>query len=383
MIATIKHVKPTKFIRLFISFMMLAFFVTYAFTYQVSGEVQQIGEFQDKLNGITKEEKEVLDDLFAITQEIEELEMEEKNIQKEIEVLTKKKTDLELLIHKDQKSYDEQLSILKKVLREYQRKGPASYINTLLSSGDLRTFIQSVHILRDLTHNVNQLLDDLQAEKEELSKEKERLKENVLLLEQKQEEIKVPLAKKLALKEEQEAYLVSLKEEKEYYQKQLNNLEQMWTDCKEIFSNLVIEFSRIISEGKFTLEDINLTFEFPAMKGTLKEETLNEILKENSNLPNMEFGFSKDKVEILIPDMYIHLTGYFVIEEQSILKLVVTEGRFYEMPLSNASIEELFQGQFIRIDFKQITKNLVLMDYTIESVEVKDNQLEFKILPIF
>lgn len=379
----IQSIQSKKITRILLSVVIMALFMTLAFTNRVLGEVQQIDEFQDKLNGITEEEKVVLNDLFTLTQEIEEIEIEEENLQKEIDVLTMKKAKLVTSINEDQKKYDRQLSILKKVLVSYQRKGPASYIDTLLSSGNLRTFIQSVHILRDLTHNVNQLLRTLEEEKENLIKEKDRLKENVVLLEQKQDELNVTLTKKISVKEKQEAYLGSLKEEKEYYQNQLNNLEQMWTDCKAIFSDLVVEFSRIISEGKFTIDDINLTFEFPAMKGSINEETFNKILKENSKLPNMQFDFSNDKVEIVIPDMYIRLTGEFIIEDQSILKLVIKEGTFYEIPLNTASLEELFGGQTILIDFKQITKNLVLMDYNIESVGLEEDQLEFTIIPLF
>ncbi|HBY72158.1 MAG TPA: hypothetical protein DEG06_07940, partial [Lachnospiraceae bacterium] len=50
----------------------------------VSGEVQPIEEMEERLAGITEEEKAILRDLFAITQEIEELEREEKNIIEEI-----------------------------------------------------------------------------------------------------------------------------------------------------------------------------------------------------------------------------------------------------------------------------------------------------------
>jgi len=347
---------------------------------RVSGEVKPITEVQEKLEGITEEEKAVLEILFTLEQEMEEMEREESAITKDIEALQIEIDDMEELLKERQKNYDDQLDILKKVLVGYQRKGPASYLDTLLSAEDLRTFLESINMIKDLTRNVGKLLDSLEEGKKKLAEERDRLSEKAALLADKKEELQEALMKKLELKTKQEAYLATLKEKSEQYQEQLSNLKQMWEDSKLQFSNIVENFSQIIGEGNISLSDLNLSANLFEIKGAIYEETFNEILREHSDLPGLLFHFYKDRVEIEIPEKHLVLIGTFIIAEDKVLKLEVEKGSFYEMPLENESIEELFIDGYLLIDFKELAGDM-LIDFSLETVETKEGYLEFKITP--
>lgn len=347
---------------------------------RVSGEVKPITEVQEKLEGITEEEKAVLEILFTLEQEMEEMEREESAITKDIEALQIEIDDMEELLKERQKNYDDQLDILKKVLVGYQRKGPASYLDTLLSAEDLRTFLESINMIKDLTRNVGKLLDSLEEGKKKLAEERDRLSEKAALLADKKEELQDALMKKLELKTKKEAYLATLKEKSEQYQEQLSNLKQMWEDSKLQFSNIVENFSQIIGEGNISLSDLNLSANLFEIKGAIYEETFNEILREHSDLPGLLFHFYTDRVEIEIPEKHLVLIGTFIIAEDKVLKLEVEKGSFYEMPLENESIEELFIDGYLLIDFKELAGDM-LIDFSLETVETKEGYLEFKITP--
>jgi len=347
---------------------------------RVSGEVKPITEVQEKLEGISEEEKAVLEILFTLEQEMEEMEREESAITKDIEALQIEIDDMEELLKERQKNYDDQLDILKKVLVGYQRKGPASYLDTLLSAEDLRTFLESINMIKDLTRNVGKLLDSLEEGKKKLAEERDRLSEKAALLADKKEELQDALMKKLELKTKKEAYLATLKEKSEQYQEQLSNLKQMWEDSKLQFSNIVENFSQIIGEGNISLSDLNLSANLFEIKGAIYEETFNEILREHSDLPGLLFHFYTDRVEIEIPEKHLVLIGTFIIAEDKVLKLEVEKGSFYEMPLENESIEELFIDGYLLIDFKELAGDM-LIDFSLETVETKEGYLEFKITP--
>jgi peptidoglycan hydrolase CwlO-like protein len=215
----------------------------------ISHEVKPITEAKDKLEGLTEEEKYVLEKLFTLTQEIEEMEKEEERINKEIESLQLDVKKMELGIVEQEKEYEDKLYILEKILVGYQRRGPASYIDTLLGAGDIKTLVRSINIIREFAQNTNKLLEEVEVKKKQLVNDKEQLEKSLVAFEEKKEELKKPLKKKLELKKEQENYLETLEEQQTYYSNQLQELEQTWGDIKVLFAELISEFTRIIGEG--------------------------------------------------------------------------------------------------------------------------------------
>ena len=348
---------------------------------RVSGEVQPITEMEDKLAGISEEEKAVLEKLFAISQEIEVMEREEVEINGDIDTLQVQITDIETGIEEKKEDYDLQLNILEKVLVNYQRGGPASYLEILLSADNLTEFLKSINIIKDISRNVGELLVTLEDGKKVLQEEKSRLDEKALLLEDKKVELQENLHRNLLLKQEQEEYLASLQEEQAFYQEQLVNLETMWGDSQKLFTNIVEEITRIAGAGYFTMDDLNLSFGITKMRGAILEDTFNKILKENSDIPSTTFGFHLNQVVIEVPEKHLVLTGDFIIAGESAIQLEVQEGYFYDIPLETASIEELFQNGPLLIDFKKIAGDMVTIDFTLNQVESQEGKLTFEIKP--
>lgn len=353
------------------------------FPNMASGEVKPITEIKEKLEGISEEEKKILKELFTIRQEIYEKEKEEARISGEINILEKDIDKIRIGIDEKQKDYDDNLQLLKQVLQLYQRGGPASYLEILLGAKDLRTFLNGLNLIKDISRNVDELLTSLEEDKKNLQDEKAILDSQMIQLEQKMIDLQRPIEEKLALKLKMEEYLANLQEEKEDYEEQLKDLEQLWGECKLLFSNIVSEMTRIVGEGHFKDEDLNLSLGLFRINGLIHEDTFNRIIKEHSNLPETNIHFSQDQVQIQVPDWKLVLTGNFIIEGNTSIRFVVKEGTFYGLPLEESSLEELFEQGPLFIDLKDMAGDMVTIDFYLHDVDTLEDNLKFTIIPVF
>ncbi len=351
------------------------------FPMQALGEVKQITETQQKLEGITEEEKEVLKELFSINQKIEKLEAQQETINKDIKKLNSQIEDMQDEIDSKQEAYDTQLKVLEQVLVNYQRGGPATYLEILLKARNLSEFLKSINVIKDISHNIKELLTSLEDARKLLEEEKAKLDEKAESLKQKKEELAKNLADNQALQEEKEDYLNSLQEDKEYYREQLDNLELVWTNCQSLFPELAREITDTINEGYFTFDDLNMKLDLLAMSGYLREDTFNNILAGKKELSDITFDFQEDKVILGVPGEHLELTGNFVISGESAIRYEVTEGTFYGLPLESSSIEELFKNGPLLIDFQSISEGIITIKFTLNKVFSEEDKLAFEISP--
>lgn len=342
----------------------------------IPSQADSFSVIEDKLNKITEEEKEILQKLFTLTEEIEEIEKEERVITKEIESVNGEINELEILIIKEEKTYSEKQKILKAVLRSYQRGGPGSYLEILLNSDNLNTFLKRLNTLRDITRNTGELLEALEQSKAILATEKEKLENSLSLVEEKKKKLSLSMAEKSQIKKEMENYLESLQEERVYYQNNLSDIQEMWEKLKPLFIETTQEFSRIVEEGKFPPDTIKTSFSFLRVTGVLDEETFNNIIKEKGDLPEMKFSFQQDKVTISMPEQNLQLFGEFVIVEKNTLKFQAEAGKFYGISLGEGSIKELFKEGAMVLNLEPL-----LGGGTIKSIDIKEGALELIVIP--
>ncbi|MDF2485454.1 MAG: hypothetical protein K0R46_1622 [Herbinix sp.] len=345
----------------------------------VSGEVAPIEETKGKIENISGEEMKVLEKLFLISKEIEALEKEETKINNEIGSFMVQIADLEEKINQTQQDYTSKLEILEQVLVYYQRGGPATYLDILLNADSFSEFLKSLNAIKDISHNVAGLLTSLEEGKKLLQEEKQQLDDKVILLENKQLELDRNLLEHEVAAQEQESYLSSLEEDRIYYEEQLLNLQILWEDCKKVFQNTVTETTRIIGEGYYTADDLNLGLGIFTMPGALEEDTFNRILNDNSDMTETYFRFNEGEVVIEVPELHLVLHGNFFIADQSAIQYEVTTGTFYELPLDELSIQALFEQGPLIIDFAAITGGIEIVDFSLEEVASQEGRLTFVI----
>lgn len=337
----------------------------------IIGHADPFLEIKEKLSGISEEEKEILQNLFTISQEIEVMELEEKKLTQDIGMMNKEIESMEAAIKAGENSFSKKQESLKQVLRSYQRMGPGSFLEIILDSDSLSTFLHRLNTVRDLTRNTGELLEQIETSGEELKQEKARLSEKLLLIEERQRQSREALEKKVKLKSGKEEYLASLKGERMYYQEYLTNIEQVWTELKPLFSDTAKEFSRIIEEGNIPAEALKISFSFAEVRGAIEDSVINKVVTEQSTLPKMVFSFHPGKVEISLPEKYLVLSGTFVILNGHTLKFQAQEGSFYGMPLEPGSMKELMSKGDLILDIEPL-----LAGNVIDDLEIKEGYLE-------
>ncbi|ABR46747.1 Membrane-bound metallopeptidase-like protein [Alkaliphilus metalliredigens QYMF] len=334
-------------------------------------QADPFSEIQENLTGISQEERQIIENLFILVQEIEEMENEETELLLDLSVIEGELKVLENLTRNEELAYEERRDVLKHVLKSYQRRGPGSYLEIVLSSDSLSALLRRLNTLRDLTRNTGALLDELAESKEKLSIEKSKLTEKAMLVEAKQQELQQSIARNLQLQVEQEAYLASLEDQREYYQEHLSNIQSVWDELKLIFSASTKEFSRIIGEGNLPTDAMEISFTSLGIKGTIDEDVINALISEYLDVEELRFNFHPGMVQLKMPNQHLVLTGTFVIENGHTLKFVAEEGSFYGILLTSSAVKELFKEGALVLNLKPL-----LFGNTLRSVEVQEGSLE-------
>lgn len=330
-----------------------------------------ITQIQEKLSNITEEEKKILEYLFIQVQEIEEMERENKRIDEEIHNISKDIDSIDNRIKEEEKNYQKNLEALKVVLQSYQRMGPGSYIEIILSSDSLTSLIRRINILRDLTKNTDELLANIETSREKLVAEKNNLDEKIKLLEEKQRILEENLHKKQELVKEQEEYLASLQSDRELYLERLEYISMMMEEIKGILNEFTYGFTRILNEGNFPDYGIQQSISLRGIKATIEEKVFNDIINAYEWMPKLEIKFGNGQIELKAPDRDLIISGYFEIEDGQTLKFVPEKGSFLNLPLEKGTIESLFEGGDFTLNFKPLIGNNILRE-----VEILDGYLE-------
>ncbi len=358
--------------------LMLALAVLLFCTSYFVGQAEPFPEIREKLTGITAQEREIIKNLFILVQEAQGLERQEAALASEMAALEDDIKDLEGRMKAQRAVFENKQAALKQVLRSYQRRGPASYLEVILDSDSLNTFLRRINTLRDLTRNTGRLLDSLEESRNRLAAEEASMKEKLALMEAKQVQLKAALEERLQLKADREALLAALGKERSHFQDFLSEIEQVWEAVQSLFPELVKVFSGMIESGGFPPDALEIKFSFFSVRASIDDDTFNEIVAAQSGLPKMTFSFIQDKVELEMPEQNLTLTGTFVVQDSSVLKLQVLSGSFFGMPLKPEALEELFRGGNLSLDFKPVLGRNIL-----QGVELKEDSLEFVIKPVF
>lgn len=344
----------------------------------VSGEAEVITEVQEKLISISEEEKAVLETLFNMEQEISGLEREEEHASNQVESYKQEIKVIEGMIKQEEDDYALNHDILKEILVTYQKMGPGTFLEILLDSDSIVTFLRRLNTLRDLTHNTGELMVLLDESKAKLAKENELLSEKLLLIVAEQDRLSKLLAERLKLKEEQETYLATLEDQRGTYEEYLEEIKSAWDELKPVFVQATSQFSLLIEEGNLPPDALEVSLTLSHIKGTIKEEAFNDVIITNTELPEMKFSFLEGEIELSIAKKNLVLVGNFIVEQDNDLKFEATVGSFYGLPLEQGSIEELFDEGYLVLRLKPL-----IGDSKVESVKSLKGSIELLIKPEF
>lgn len=331
---------------------------------------------QERLAEISQEEKEILQTLFDITQEIDEAQRQEEEIVKEVALLSEEIEDISNRLKLEEERYSNKRDILQEVLRGYQRRGAASYLHVIISSRSLRDLLKRLNIIREFTRGSGALLEELEESKERLQTEGAFLAERRTKLEALELELKDRIAENQLLRQELEISLTALGDEGKYFRENLQLLQKQWLELSLSLTGLRKTITNVIKTGNLSPDVLKITYGLFNARVAIDEKDFNTIFKANPDLSMLEFKLTADKVIMSVPEKGLELTGNFVVRTGNNLELLVAEGRFYDMPLKQEAIDELFKEGPIIIDLSPITEG-----NSIRSIGIFDGYLELLIVP--
>lgn len=186
----------------------------------------KIEEQEKKLEEITTEKSEALTAVENLNTQISSYESEIEELAEQISSLETQIQEAEQKIKEDEEKYQKDQEALNERLVTIYENGEISYLDVLLSSSSLTDFISSYYIVSELTTYDTEMLEKLEAEKQQIENEKVEMEAN-------QEKVKTAKktqeAKQSALKvakSEKEQHVSELSEEEQKTQEVIEELEQ-------------------------------------------------------------------------------------------------------------------------------------------------------------
>ena len=328
-------------------------------------------EVRQQLETLTEEETQVLEDLFALSQDIEDIQRQQVQLEIDLAAAEERVLVVEDEIEVQERLFENQRDVLGEVLKSYQRRGPGSTLEIILSAKDFSDLIQRINLLRELTRNTGNLMDELNAKLEQLEDERVVLQRLLETVEAQREALARVLAENLALRDQLESRLEALEEERVQYEGQLASLNQAWRDVNRVFSQFATDFGRLAESGGLPQNAITLSFSLTGVRGTLREESLNQAFRDAAGIEGVNLRFRPGRILVEIPDSRFELYGTFEIEDGTILQFIPDEGTFYGIQLTDASLRELFLDGVLEMNLVP-----VLEGYTLRMVRVIDGALE-------
>lgn len=328
-------------------------------------------EVRQQLEALTEEEKQVLEELFALSQDIEDIQRQQVQLEIDLAAAEERVLVVEDEIEVQELLFENQRDVLGEVLKSYQRRGPGSTLEIILSAKDFSDLIQRINLLRELTRNTGNLMDELNAKLKQLEDERIVLQLLLETVEEQREALARVLAENLALRDQLESRLEALEEERAQYEGQLASLNQAWRDVNLVFSQFATEFGRLAESGGLPQNAITLSFSLTGVRGTLREESLNQAFRDAAGIQGVHLRFRPGRILVEIPESRFELYGTFDIKDGTILQFIPDEGTFYGIQLTDASLRELFLDGVLEMDLVP-----VLEGYTLRMIRVIDGALE-------
>lgn len=203
---------------------------------QINDTEEEIKKVESSLSDAMKEIQELEGDISEVEYNLEKLQANLKKLNNEISELEKK-------LEQAEKDYDERYKIAcDRVVSQY-KYGKITFLDVLLNSSSLTDFLNSYHTVEQIMSVDQELLDDLEKEKQQITEDKQTLQDKKDKLNEEKQQVekqKVSLSNKKSTKQKMVSQLNSqesaLQQQKEEYYKELENIQAELRRIAEVAS---------------------------------------------------------------------------------------------------------------------------------------------------
>ncbi len=228
--------KKTNKILMISCIIMMAFstiFSTFAVTQQDAQNVQdQINDTEEEIKKVESNLSDAMKEIQELEGDIAEVEYNLEKLQANLKTLNNEISELEKKLEQAEKDYDERYQIAcDRVVSQY-KYGKITFLDVLLNSSSLTDFLNSYHTVEQIMTVDQELLDDLEKEKQQIAEDKQTLQDKKDKLNEEKQQVekqKVSLSNKKSTKQKMVNQLNSqesaLQQQKEEYYKELENIQ--------------------------------------------------------------------------------------------------------------------------------------------------------------
>lgn len=254
-----KHIRSKKIVTILIGLLMVTMLsnilVVFAATSSAELENERRAN-ENKINEAKDEQSEVRAKMTAIQKEVEELNAKIASYENEIDDLTSQidetATNIEKmtqeLIQKENELNEKQELLEKRLVASY-KAGSTSYLDVLLSSESLISFLSNYYLIEQLADSDQKLIDTITETKNQISEAKVQLEENKKSLESARE---LQENKKKALdinKREKNEKVAQLSEEDKQLQTKIEEMQSQDTAIREAIKKAKAEEEKRAAEA--------------------------------------------------------------------------------------------------------------------------------------
>ena len=243
-----------KFLKSLIIFIIISILVAYSnismaanmgdLKNEKSNVQSKITSTEKKIDEVSKEKEDALSQVQKLITQISDYQLEIDELNGKISTLENKITENEKQIKEDEEEYAKEQKALDARLVAMYKTGETSYLDFLLSSATLVDFISSYYLVSEVADYDTKMLEQLEAHKQKIEKEKTELETNKkelsnskTTLESKQQGLKV-------MKKTKEDYVAELTEDEKELEKDLSELASQ----EQSINKRIIELQRQYDE---------------------------------------------------------------------------------------------------------------------------------------
>ena len=210
---------------------------------------QQIEDARNKQKEIRSQMTDIQSQVDELDSKISDYESDIYNLNSQIEEVSKNINSAEIELQKTEKDLEEKEDLLEKRLVASYKAGSTSYLDVLLDSDSLTSFLSSYYLVEQISENDTKLINTVKETKQQIENSKAQLEENKASLENIKQ---TAVAKKSELdvtKREKEQAVAKLSDEDKKVQSKIDEMRAEDSKIQAAIAKAEREASRTSSRG--------------------------------------------------------------------------------------------------------------------------------------
>ncbi len=214
---------------------------------KVSEKIDEVKEQQEEVSTKKSQAQKQVENLNA---QINSYESEIDELETKISNTTGKIKEAQKQIEEDETKFEKQQEALSNRLVTMYESGDISYLDILLSAGSLTDIISNYYILSELTTYDQQILKDIEEEKQKIEDEKKELETNKQALDAAKKSKESKANALTVAKKEKSNYVSELTQEEATLEKQINELKNYENSISNKIKQMQAAYDKELAEAK-------------------------------------------------------------------------------------------------------------------------------------